>query len=172
MDITPASGRQSTGLSSDPPHPHGAWLHLPRCSAVLVHPPLAVLAGVDHAGADFCIEAVDEALARHGIPELFNTDPGSQFTLTDFIKVLAGGVIKISTDGKGAWRDNVFVERLWRTIKYEEVYLRAYVSVPKTRASLEGYLAFYNSRRPHSSLDRKTHDEAYFSQLSPVPVAT
>jgi len=106
--------------------------------------------------ADFCIEAVEEALARHGTPEIFNTDQGSQFTSTEFIKVLAAREIKISMDGKGAWRDNVFVERLWRTIKYEEVYLRAYASVSEARAGIGRYLRFYNSRRPHSSLDGKT----------------
>lgn len=121
--------------------------------------------------ADFCIEAVEEALARHGKPEIFNTDQGSQFTSTEFIKVLTAREIKISMDGKGAWRDNVFVERLWRTIKYEEVYLRAYTSVPEARASIGRYLGFYNSRRPHSSLDGKTPDQAYFNLLSPVPVA-
>jgi putative transposase len=83
--------------------------------------------------ADFCIEAVEEALARHGTPEMFNADQGSQFTSTEFIKVLAAREIKVSMDGKGAWRDNVFVERLWRTIKYEEVYLRAYASVSEAR---------------------------------------
>ncbi|WP_237763562.1 IS3 family transposase [Falsirhodobacter sp. alg1] len=113
--------------------------------------------------ADFCIEAVEEALARHGKPEIFNTDQGSQFTSTDFIKVLASREIKISMDGKGAWRDNVFVERLWRTIKYEEVYLRAYASVPEARVGIGRYLGFYNSRRPHSSLDGKTPDQAYFN---------
>ncbi len=114
--------------------------------------------------ADFCIEAVEEALARHGTPEIFNTDQGSQFTSTDFIKVLAAREIKISMDGKGAWRDNVFIERLWRTIKYEEVYLRAYASVSEARAGIGRYLGFYNSRRPHSSLDGKTPDQAYFNQ--------
>ncbi len=114
--------------------------------------------------ADFCIEAVEEALARHGTPEIFNTDQGSQFTSTDFIKVLAAREIKISMDGKGAWRDNVFIERLWRTIKYEEVYLRAYASVSQARAGIGRYLGFYNSRRPHSSLDGKTPDQAYFNQ--------
>jgi putative transposase len=80
--------------------------------------------------------------------------------------------IKISMDGKGAWRDNVFVERLWRTIKYEEVYLRAYASVPEARASIGRYIdGFYNARRPHSSLDRRTPDEAYFTALQPIPVA-
>ena len=121
--------------------------------------------------ADFCIEAVEEALAKHGKPEIFNTDQGSQFTSTEFIKVLASCEIKISMEGKGAWRDNVFVERLWRTIKYEQVYLRAYASVPEARASIGRYLGFYNSRRPHSSLDGKTPDQAYFNPLVPVPVA-
>jgi putative transposase len=106
--------------------------------------------------ADFCIAAVEEALTRHGPPEIFNTDQGSQFTGAEFIKVLAAHKIKISMDGKGAWRDNVFVERLWRTIKYEEVYLRAYASVSEARASIGRYLGFYNGRRPHSSLDGKT----------------
>ena len=121
--------------------------------------------------ADFCIEAVEEALARHGTPKIFNTDQGSQFTSTGFIKVLAAREIKISMEGKGAWRDNVFVERLWRTIKYKEVYLRAYASVPEARASIGRYLGFYNSRRPHSSLDGKTPDQASFNPLVPVPVA-
>ena len=121
--------------------------------------------------AAFCVEALEEALARYGKPGIFNTDQGSQFTSTDFIKVLAGREIKISMDGKGAWRDNVFVERLWRTIKYEEVYLRAYASVSEARASIGRYLGFYNTRRPHSSLDGKTPDQAYFNPLLPVPVA-
>jgi len=121
--------------------------------------------------ADFCIEAVEEALAKHGKPEIFNTDQGSQFTSTDFIKVLATNDIKISMDGKGAWRDNVFVERLWRTIKYEEVYLHAYASVPQARASIGRYLSFYNTRRPHSSLDGRTPDQAYFKQPMPEAAA-
>ena len=114
--------------------------------------------------ADFCIEALEEALARYGQPEIFNTDQGSQFTSTDFIKVLASRKIQISMDGKGAWRDNVFVERLWRSIKYEEVYLRAYANVPEARAGIARYLAFYNTRRPHSSLDGRMPDQAYFNQ--------
>ena len=121
--------------------------------------------------ADFCIEAVEEALARHGKPDIFNTDQGSQFTSIDFIKVLKDAEIAISMDGKGAWRDNVFVERLWRTIKYEEVYLHAYASVPEARAALARYLTFYNTRRPHSSLDRQTPDQAYFNASQPIPVA-
>jgi putative transposase len=121
--------------------------------------------------ADFCVEAVEEALARHGAPEIFNTDQGSQFTSIEFIKVLADREVKISMDGKGAWRDNVFVERLWRTIKYEEVYLRAYANVAEARASIGRYIGFYNSRRPHSSLDGKTPDQAYFNLLTPVAAA-
>ena len=97
--------------------------------------------------ADFCVEALEEALARHGKPEIFNTDQGSQFSSTDFTKVLKTAEIAISMDGKGAWRDNVFVERLWRTIKYEEVYLRAYAGVAQARASIGRYLSFYNGNR-------------------------
>ena len=115
--------------------------------------------------AAFCIEALEEALAHYGGPEIFNTDQGSQFTSHDFTSVLLKNDIAISMDGKGAWRDNVFVERLWRSIKYEEVYLRAYDSVAEARASIGRYLTFYNGRRPHSSLDRKTPDQAYFTQL-------
>ena len=114
--------------------------------------------------ASFCVDALEEALENHGVPEIFNTDQGSQFTSTDFIKVLASHKIQISMDGKGAWRDNVFVERLWRSIKYEEVYLRAYANVPEARAGIARYLAFYNTRRPHSSLDGRTPDQAYFNQ--------
>jgi putative transposase len=111
--------------------------------------------------ADFCIEALEEALARFGKPLIFNTDQGSQFTSEGFIGVLLAHRIEISMDGKGAWRDNVFVERLWRTIKYEEIYLKAYGSVLEARASLGQYLDFYNSRRPHSSLGGRTPDTAY-----------
>jgi putative transposase len=121
--------------------------------------------------AAFCIEAVEEALARHGSPEIFNTDQGSQFTSTEFIKVLASREIKISMNGRGAWRDNVFVERLWRTIKYEEVYLRAYANLPEARASLGRYIGFYNGRRPHSALDGRTPDQVYFNQPKPQAAA-
>lgn len=117
--------------------------------------------------AGFCIEALEEALAKYGQPEIFNSDQGSQFTSTDFIKVLAARQIKISMDGKGAWRDNVFVERLWRSIKYEEVYLRAYSSVSEARTGIGRYIGFYNGRRPHSSLDGRTPDQAYFNPMLP-----
>ena len=119
----------------------------------------------------FCVEAVEEALARHGKPEIFNTDQGSQFTSVAFTDVLKAAGIAISMDGKGAWRDNVFVERLWRTIKYEEVYLHAYASVSEARAGIGRYLNFYNSRRPHSSLDYQTPDQAYFNAPQPIPAA-
>ncbi len=113
---------------------------------------------------DFCVEALEEALMRFGRPDIFNTDQGSQFTSIAFTSVLLREKIAISMDGKGAWRDNVIVERLWRSVKYEEVYLHAYASVPKARASLGRYLTFYNSGRPHSSLDRRTPDQAYFNR--------
>ncbi|MFK4060827.1 IS3 family transposase [Brucella anthropi] len=121
--------------------------------------------------ADFCIEAVEEALARYGKPDIFNTDQGSQFTSIDFTAVLKKAEIAISMDGKGAWRDNVFVERLWRSIKYEEVYLHAYKTVSEARAGIGRYLNFYNTRRPHSSLDRQTPDQAYFNALAPMMAA-
>ena len=118
-----------------------------------------------------CLEALKEAITRFGAPEIMNTDQGSQFTSIDFITALKDADIRISMDGKGAWRDNVFVERLWRTIKYEEVYLRAYDSVRAARQSLRRYINFYNTRRPHSSLDGRTPDLAYHEALRPVPVA-
>nr|WP_245416679.1 IS3 family transposase [Pseudochrobactrum asaccharolyticum] len=120
--------------------------------------------------AAFCIEAVEEALARYGKPDIFNTDQGSQFTSIDFTTVLKKAEVAISMDGKGAWRDNVFVERLWRSIKYEEVYLHAYKTVSEPRVGIGRYLTFYNSRRPHSSLDRQTPDQVYFNALTPMMV--
>ena len=120
--------------------------------------------------AAFCIETLEDALARHGRPEIFNTDQGSQFTGAAFTSLLASHGIAISMDGKGAWRDNVFVERLWRSVKYEEVYLRAYESVSEARSSIGRYLDFYNRRRPHSSLDDRTPDQAYFD-LPPLRAA-
>jgi putative transposase len=121
--------------------------------------------------AAFCVEALEEALARHGRPEIFNTDQGSQFTSDAFTGVLTRNAIAISMDGKGAWRDNVFVERLWRSVKHEEVYLRAYDTVAEARASIGRYFSFYNTRRPHSSLDRRTPDQAYFTRLPQIAAA-
>jgi len=119
----------------------------------------------------FCLEAVEEALSRYARPEIFNTDQGSQFTSAVFTGVLLDNAIAISMDGKGAWRDNVFVERLWRSVKYEEVYLRAYDSVGEARASIGRYLDFYNRKRPHSSLDARTPDRAYFDHLPQLAAA-
>lgn len=121
--------------------------------------------------AGFCTEALEEALARHGRPDIFNTDQGSQFTSTEFTGILIRNGIAISMDGRGAWRDNIFVERVWRSVKYEEVYLRAYATVSDARSSIARYFGFYNSRRPHSSLDRQTPDTAYFNRLPQVAAA-
>ena len=120
--------------------------------------------------AAFCVATLEEALAKHGKPVIFNTDQGSQFTCPAFTSVLAKHDVKISMDGKGAWRDNVFVERLWRSVKYEEVYLHAYDSVSAARERLGKYLDWYNRRRPHSSLDGRTPDQAYSDQQTTLPI--
>ncbi len=115
--------------------------------------------------ADFCVEALEEAINRYGAPEIVNTDQGSQFTSADFVSCVHRHKIALSMDGKGAWKDNVFIERFWRTLKYEEVYLRAYESVSAARESIRKYLAFYNARRPHTANDDLTPDAAYFGAL-------
>jgi len=120
---------------------------------------------------DFCIEAVEEAIARFGAPEIFNTDQGSQFTSSEFTGLLKRHGIAISMDGKGCWRDNIFVERLWRTIKYEEVYLHAYDTVSAAKKGLGRYIRFYNQRRPHSTLDGVTPDTFYYKNLPALPLA-
>jgi putative transposase len=120
---------------------------------------------------DFCLEAVEEALARYGRPKIFNTDQGSQFTSAAFTGLLLENAIAVSMDGRGAWRDNVFVERLWRSVKYEEVYLRAYDSVGEARASLSRYFTFYNTKRPHSSLDAQTPECFYYDHLPQAAAA-
>ncbi len=118
----------------------------------------------------FCVEALEEALSRYGAPEIFNTDQGSQFTSTAFTGVLKKHDITISMDGKGRWVDNVFVERLWRTVKYEDIYLKAYETPAELRRGLDRFFMFYNTRRRHTALDRKTPDEVYFGQLN-MPIA-
>lgn len=114
----------------------------------------------------FCIDALNEAIDNHGAPEIFNTDQGSQFTSEEFTGVLKQHDIRISMDGKGRWVDNVFVERLWRSVKYEEVYLKAYDSIGAARASLGKYFTFYNRERRHQSLDRQTPDDVYYQDAA------
>ncbi len=114
---------------------------------------------------DFCMEAVLKAINRSGAPEIFNTDQGGQFTSIEFTALLKQHGIAISMDGTGCWRDNVFVERLWKSVKYEEVYLHAYDSVSEAKRRLEKYFTFYNQHRPHTALDDKTPDECYFDNL-------
>lgn len=118
----------------------------------------------------FCLEALDEALGKYGKPEIFNTDQGSQFTSVAFTDRLKQEGIRISMDGKGRWADNVFVERFWRSLKYEEVYLHAYESVTAARAGISRYIEFFNQQRPHSSLNRQTPDQIYFNR-SPEALA-
>ncbi len=113
---------------------------------------------------DFCIDAVEAAIAKYGCPQIFNTDQGCQFTAIDFVEMLKANGIAISMDGKGAWRDNVFIERFWKSLKYEEVYLRAYDSTSEAKHFVGRYVTFYNEQRPHSSLDGRTPDAVYFNQ--------
>ena len=120
--------------------------------------------------ADPCVEALEEAILKYGPPEIMNTDQGSQFTSSAFISVLEQNTIQISMDGKGCWRDNVFVERLWKSVKYEEIYLHGYDTVSIARQALNRYFDFYNRHRPHSTLDGNTPDTAYFN-LSKSPLA-
>ncbi|CAN7778119.1 IS3 family transposase [Variovorax sp. LjRoot290] len=115
--------------------------------------------------ADFCVEALRDAAARWGAPEIVNTDQGSQFSSAEFIAEVQRIGARQSMDGKGCWRDNVFVERLWRSVKYEDVYLKAYDGVSAARLSLAAYFEFYNARRPHQSHDGRTPDMVYFATL-------
>ena len=115
--------------------------------------------------ASFCIEALEEALERYDAPEIFNTDQGSQFTSEGFTGLLASRGVRISMDGRGRWMDNVFIERLWRSVKYEEVYLKGYESIPEARRELGAYFDFYNRRRRHQGLEDRTPDEVYWSTL-------
>lgn len=115
---------------------------------------------------DFCLEALQEALSKYGCPEIFNTDQGAQFTSADFTDTLKAHGIRISMDGRGRWIDNVFVERLWRSLKYEEVYLHAYESVAEARSGITRYLEFYNRRRPHRAHASATPDSIYFAALA------
>ncbi len=116
-------------------------------------------------------EIIEQAMVKYGLPEIVNTDQGSQFTATEFTDAVLGAKCNLSMDGKGAWRDNVFVERLWRSVKYERVYLKAYDNVSAARADIGQYLAWYNAQRPHSRIDRLTPDQAYFADLPQMNLA-
>ena len=122
--------------------------------------------------SDFCVRALEDAIAHFGTPEIFNTDQGSQFTSADFLGVLRAHQIRISMDGRGCWKDNIFVERLWRSVKYEEVYLHAYETVSDVRAGLDRYFTFFNRRRPHKALRRRTPDAVYFASRPHEAVAS
>ena len=111
---------------------------------------------------DFCVEALQEALEKYGRPEIFNTDQGSQFTCKEWIDTLKAAGVQISMDGKGRWIDNVFIERLWRSVKYENIYLRAYENGTQLRRGLTEYFDFYNTRRTHQALDYQTPDDVYY----------
>ena len=117
------------------------------------------------------VDVLHQAFNRHGTSEIINTDQGSQFTAEEFVQAVRDRGCRLSMDGRGAWRDNVFVERLWKSVKYEEVYLHAYDSVGKARKSIMHYLGWFNQSRPHSQLNRKTPDEAYAVMLPPVELA-
>jgi putative transposase len=120
---------------------------------------------------DFCLDALDSAIQDYGRPGILNTDQGSQFTGTAFVDLVQQHGIQLSMDGKGAWRDNLFIERLWKSVKYEEVYLHAYDSVPEARHGLTRYFTFYNQGRPHSALDGQTPDMVYFAPLPRLEAA-
>ena len=119
----------------------------------------------------FCIDALEEALELYGTPDIFNTDQGSQFTSESFTSVLQDAQITISMDGKGRWMDNVFIERLWRSVKYEEVYLKAYADPLEARKNLKAYFAFYNQERRHQSLERLTPDDVYYADRTLLKAA-
>jgi putative transposase len=121
--------------------------------------------------ASFCIEALEEAIANYGTPEIFNSDQGSQFTSDTFTDILKANGIRISMDSRGRWMDNIFIERLWRSVKYEEVYLKAYPDLVEAKRELTKYFEFYNKRRRHQGLDDRTPDEVYWTTLSQSKVA-
>jgi putative transposase len=116
--------------------------------------------------AAFCVSALNEAMTKYGTPEIFNTDQGSQFTSEDFTQVLKDKGVRISMDGKGRWMDNVFIERLWRSLKYEEVYLNAYDTIPEARKGIDHWMRFYNHRRRHQALEKRTPDTVYYESLN------
>jgi putative transposase len=114
----------------------------------------------------FCVDALEEAITKYGCPDIFNTDQGSQFTAEAFTNILRSNSIGISMDGKGRWRDNVFIERLWKSVKYEDIYLKAYASMSEVKKGLTNYFKFYNEKRWHNNFDKKTPAMVYFNTLS------
>ena len=135
------------------------------CHRRLGQPARSRAPDLDHDGHGLLPGSAERGHRQYGTPEIFNTDQGSQFTSLEFTGALHEHGVQISMDGRGSWRDNVFVERLWRSIKYEEVYLHAYESVSQAKAGIGRYIEFYNTRRPHSTLDKQTPDEFYFASL-------
>ena len=121
--------------------------------------------------ASHAVEILEEAASRYGLPDIVNIDQGSQFTASVFVQAVQNRGIRLPMDGKGSWRDNVFVERVWRSIKYEEVYLKGYQSVSQTRPSIAAYIQWYNQGRSHSNLADQTPDEAYFATLPAIKTA-
>jgi putative transposase len=113
----------------------------------------------------FCTDALEEAIARYGTPRIFNTDQGSQFTSEAFVSILTAYGVAVSMDGRGAWTDNVFIERLWRSVKYDEVYLKAYESIAEARRGIGNYFELYNTRKRHQGLDNRTPDAVYWATL-------
>ena len=138
-------------------------MSVPVRSDGLGQPAGAVMVPVEYVDDGFLHEAVQEAIHRYGRPEIFNTDLGSKFTRVEFTQLLKDNGIAISMDGKGCWRDNVFVERLWKSFKYEEVYMNAYETMGAARSGIGRYLEFYNSRRPHSTLTAVRPMSAFIS---------
>ena len=137
----------------------------------LGEPASPILALSNTLDPSFCTEALEEALKNFGAPEIFNTDQGSQFTSEAFTGILSAHGIKISMDGKGRWMDNVFIERLWKSVKYEEAYLKGYNSIAEARRELGAYFEFYNRTRPHQGLDDRTPDEVYWSSRNSKQIA-
>jgi len=137
-------------------HPHWARLSLAGRGDGLVGQGGAELAPVEHDDVSLCVSALEEALARFGRPEIFNTDQGSQFTSAAFTGVLAAAGIRISMDGRGRWMDNVFIERLWRSLKHEDVHLKGYADGHEAKAGIAEWIGFYNNWRPHQALRNRT----------------
>ncbi len=162
LTITEANRRLVLGYHL---HPHGTRVLLPRGHHGLGKQKGALLAALEHLGYIILQEALEEAIALYGTPQIFNTDQGSQFTSDDFTDILKKHDIRISMDGQGRWMDNVFIERLWKSVKYEEIYLKAYSSIGEVRKGLTQWFDRYNRWRRHQGLDDRTPDEVYWSTL-------